>query len=701
MARDLAVKTIFKGIDQVTRPVRAMTRTVRTFARRTKAAAATIDRSLGKVTSTFRRTALASTVAVAGITAALTSAATAGANFEHTLVSAGAKFPGMVTMGTEAFNEIALVAKRMGRETEFSATQAADGLNFLAMAGFNARQSIAALPGVIDLATVAQLQLGEASDIASDTLGSFNLLTQDSIQLQKNLTRVNDVLAKTVTTSNTSVEQFFEAMKQSGAAAANAGGDIETYASAVGFLAQGGVKASQAGTTLKRMFLQLAAPTGDAARTLKHLGVEVTQLVDGKREMRDIIDIFGDLETSLEGLGTADRAQALRNIFGLIPIAGVNIMLNRGSDAWREYREQIRNAQGASTEMASIMRNTVRAHFIELLSAIEGVQIALFDLERDNIDAIIKKATLWTRSLITVIEANETLSKDVLRGLGQTLWDVIRALGTFIGIIIALRTVLLLLQITVAAVQVGIMAVNGAVWLVTAAMTAWTAIMRFRLVTVIIELIALLAGGLWRVLTVLGRALLPVVITAFKALWAVMLANPVIAIIAGIIALVAAGIWLYQNWDIVKETLFGVWNSMKERFQSIVDWFTTKLDFFTEIAKSVAAPFIDAWNSAKKLVADTKELARRTAAEVELTMTGQPAVAGGGAFVPPPSAPAPSPSVVTPMVTPAERAAAETSGIEQSAMELTLRTAEGTSAEVTKEKGPLKPKVRTTPSGGF
>ena len=671
MARALSVKTIFKGIDQVTRPVRAMTRTVQNFARRTKAAAAGIDRSLSRVTGAFKRTALASTVAVGGIIAALTSAAAAGANFEHTLVSAGAKFPGMVQMGTQAFNEIALVAKRMGRETEFSATQAAEGLNFLAMAGFNAQQAISALPGVIDLATVAQLGLGEASDIASDALGSFNLLTKDSVQLQRNLTRVNDVLAKTVTTSNTSVEQFFEAMKQSGAAATNAGGDIETYASAVGFLAQGGVKASQAGTTLKRMFLQLAAPTGAAARTLKALSVSVTEMVDGRRQMRDIIDVFGDLEKSLDGLGTADRAQALRNIFGLIPIAGVNIMLNRGADAWREYRKEIRNAQGASTDMARIMRNTVRAHFIELMSAIEGVQIALFNLERNEIDAILKKATLWTRSLVSVIEANEKLSKEALRGLASTVWDVIKALGMFLGVVIALKTALLALNVVMTATQLLILAFRGA---------------------------ALIVGGFIAVLKLLAAPIIPLLAVAFKALWAVMLANPITAIIALVTALAVAGKWLYNNWDIVKENLFETWDALKERFQGVVDWFTTKLDFFGDMAKTVAAPFMAAWDSAKKLVADTRELARKTAAQVELTMNQQPAMAlpGGGAV--------PQQTVtqtVTPMVTPAERVAAETRNIEQSSMDITLRTAEGTSAEVTNQNGPLKPNVKTTPSGGF
>ena len=202
----------------------------------------------------------------------------------------------MALKGSEDFERMALAAKKIGAETEFSTTQAAEGFNFLAMAGFNVDQAIAALPGIVDLATAAQMDLATATDIASDALGSFNMMTDDATKLSGNLTKINDVLARTVTTSNTTISMMFETIKKAAPVGVTAGVSLETFAALTGKLARG-MKGEVAGTTLKNIFLSLAAQTPKAANALKLLGV-TTQ--DQKGNLRDVIDIFEDINKGIQ-----------------------------------------------------------------------------------------------------------------------------------------------------------------------------------------------------------------------------------------------------------------------------------------------------------------------------------------------------------------------------------------------------------------
>lgn len=681
MARNFSVKTIFDAVDNVSGPVRGMTRNVERFARRSRAAVSRLDRSLGRVTSRTRQMGVVGGTALVGATLALSRLAKTGAEFEDTLVSAGAKFPGFVRRGTEAFREIQREAELIGRTTEFSANQAAQGLEFLARAGFNAEQAVASLRGVVDIATVGQLELGEASDIATDTLGAFNLMTKDTIQLEKNLARVNDVLAKTVTTSNTSIVQFFEAMKESGAAAQGAGADIETYAAAVGILAQSGTKASKAGTTLKRVFLQLAAPTGMAARTLRRLNVSVSEMVDGRRNLRDVIDIFADLERSLAGLGTADRSQALRNIFGLIPIAGINVLLTRGSDAWRSYREELRSSQGAMTSMANVMRDTVMKNFIALTSAVEGLQIALFNLEKDTIERNIKLMTEWVRALVKVINANEDLTRNTLRDLAKGVKGVVVAFVAFVAIVVTLRTVLLGLQIIIAAFQIAVVAVTAIMWLWRAAAVALAFIVNTNLV-IAIRLAAIS----------ITSTLMP----AFVALWALMVANPIGLVIVAIGLLVAAGVAIWKNWATIKEKLTNIWSSLKSTFNDFIDSIVSKFKLFGKIAEFISKPFKDAFSGFAGFSEGIDKLSQATDIQVGIDRASLARSSRGlslGGFL------SPEDIEAAQLSAPGERFAQTVDNRISSFMELTLRTDPGTSAEVTGQSGPLKPAVITTPSG--
>ena len=456
MASRFSVEAIFKAVDKITAPVTKIQNRVGRFTRRAGAGFERLNDRVKKFTGGIKKAGVVASAAMLVTGGAMADVITTGAQFEQTLVSAAAKFPGEIRKGTEAFKQLETAARETGATTEFSASQSAEALNFLAMAGFDAQASVAALPGVVDLATAAGLDLAAATDIASDSLGAFGLAVKDPVQLGKNLARVNDVLAKTATSANTTIEDLFESIKEGGPVAVTAGASMETYAALAGTLANAGIKASKSGTTLKNMFLTLSAPSKEAASILKRLGV---QTVDANGDMLDIVDVLGNLNKSLDGLGTAERSRVLEGIFGKIPIAGVNVLLDAGADKLSEYRKQLEAAEGASGKMAATMRDTVQGRLNSLQSAIEGVKISIFSMNEGPLADVIDTMTEWVR-------ANEGLIASEIGGFLQNLienFEMIvvwgKRIAILLGVIFAISFALKGLVLVLTAVNL-VMAAN-------------------------------------------------------------------------------------------------------------------------------------------------------------------------------------------------------------------------------------------------
>lgn len=468
MAGRFSVEAVFKAVDRITAPVSRMQNRVGKFTRGMRRGFTRLNRSVDKFASGVKRGAIAVTAALALSSAAMASVIGTGAEFEQTLVSAAAKFPGEIRKGTEAFIALEDAAKKTGATTEFTASQSAEALNFLAMAGFSAEASIAALPGVVDLATAAQVDLATATDVASDTLGAFGLATKDVTQLGKNLARVNDVIAKTTTTANTTVETLFETIKDGAPVATTAGASIETFAALAGELANAGIKGSKAGTTLKNMFLSLSAPGTKAAKILKRMGVSTK---DANGDMLDIIDILGDLDGRLAGLGTADRSGVLEGIFGKIPIAGVNILLASGTDRLKEYRKQLEGASGASSTMADVMRNTLQGRLNSLKSAIEGVKISIFSMTSGPLSDVIDKMIEWVRANEAVIASGIADFVNLMITNLPQIADALVQIGTGVGAILALSVALKAVSVVLGIINL-LMAANPIVLGIMAAVAA-------------------------------------------------------------------------------------------------------------------------------------------------------------------------------------------------------------------------------------
>ncbi len=353
----------------------------------------------------LRTAAVVGTGAAVAMGGALYNVVGAGAELEHTLVGAAAKFSPAFRKGTAEFKELRAAAEKIGSTTEFSSNQAGAALKDLGAAGLNLGQAIAILPGLVDLGTAAEIELAEASTIATKSLGAFNLKTEDTVQLTANMNRVMDTMARTADLTTADMGGLFETIQEGGPVAVAAGASIETFLAMAGQLSQAGIDGSVAGTTLKNVFLSLAAPSTEAAAALQKLGIKTK---DAKGNLRDVVDVLGDLEKGTAKMGTADRAATLEQIFGKIPIAGVTSLLSAGTDKIRTMRTELENAGGSMKKMAGIMRDDTKGDIDRLGKAFDAVKIAIFGVVQGPITPMIQGLTELARANKDVVASKLT-----------------------------------------------------------------------------------------------------------------------------------------------------------------------------------------------------------------------------------------------------------------------------------------------------
>lgn len=386
MGKTYAVSTIFKGIDQ--------TSTV--LGRIGKAG----TRALGGVMQAAKNASLA---AGAGLAGSLALASRSFVDFDDSVTSAAAQFGGAFLPGQAGFAKLGKAAREIGASTEFSAGDAAKGLDYLAMAGFSAVESMRLLPNVVNLATVAGTDLASATDIASDALGAFGLMAGTAEQKAANLARLNDVLAKTTVTANTDLSTLFEAIQKGAPAFTTTGQSMETFNALAGVLANSGLKGSEAGTSLRNAMLRLARPTGEAAGVLQKLGV---QTQDEAGNLRDVLDILADFESGLASLGGGQRTAALKTVFGTYSITAMSVLLQEGSQKLRSYREDLINSEGAAMSMAEVIRGSFGNQLKGVASAATEVGFSFLELFEKDIGKGLKSVTEWLRTFAKKFDFN-------------------------------------------------------------------------------------------------------------------------------------------------------------------------------------------------------------------------------------------------------------------------------------------------------
>ena len=318
--------------------------------------------------------------AAAAITAALIAvgkqAVETGAEFDKSMSQVAATMGYSVdeinTEGSEAaktFDRLRIFAQDMGKSTAFSANEASQALNYMALAGYDADKSMAMLPKVLDLASAGNIELAKSSDMVTDAQSALGLSVEETEIMI-------DQMAKASARSNTSVEQLGDAILTIGATGKTVKGGTKELAQTLGLLADNGIKGSEGGTKLRNIILALQAPTDKATKELSDLGVSAFD-ADGK--FRNLQDIFVDLNAAFADMSDKDAAIAKSTIFSKRDLAAVNALLGTSVERWNQLGAEIENSAGAAHAMAETQLDNLAGDVTLFKSALEGAEITISD----------------------------------------------------------------------------------------------------------------------------------------------------------------------------------------------------------------------------------------------------------------------------------------------------------------------------------
>lgn len=301
------------------------------------------------------------------------------------------------TMGTsiDQIQNLTDTAKEMGRTTAFTATQAADALNYLALAGYDANKAAEVLPSVLNLAAAGGMDLAYASDLVTDAMASLNIEAS-----KQNVDEFGNKLAMAARKANANVAQLGEAILTVGGTAANLQGGTTELTTALGLLANVGIKSAEGGTHLRNIILSLQSPTDDAAKLMQQLGLNV---YDAQGNMRGLNDILGDLNSAMDGMTQGGKDSIINQLFNKTDLAAVNGLLAAQGDQWDALAGQIDNAGDAMGQMADTQLDNLQGAVTIMQSALEGLQLAIYDKMEPALKMLAQGATETISTLTTIL----------------------------------------------------------------------------------------------------------------------------------------------------------------------------------------------------------------------------------------------------------------------------------------------------------
>ncbi|EEU5481980.1 phage tail tape measure protein, partial [Escherichia coli] len=427
---------------------------------------------------------------------------------------------------------------KLGSETQFTASDAASGQSFLAMAGFTPQAIQAALPGVLNMALAGGVELGETADIGSNILTQFNL-TADQMD------RVGDTLTAAFTRTNTDLRALGETMKYTGPVAAKLGISLEEAAAMAGMLANNGLRGSDAGTAMRASLSRLASPPKAAADALKELGVSVA---DARGKMRPMEDVLLDLYKATQKYGQVDQVSFFKDIAGEEAFVGLQTLVAAaGSGELQKLTRELQGARGEADRVAKVMADNLDGDLKNLDSAWEGLRIRISDL----VDGPLRSVTQWLTRVLEKItslaQAHPVLTRQLLIAGGALL-----AMTATIG---SLSLVIGVLYGKLATLRLG-----------------------FDILTRSMNVVRVLPA-LWGMLTgsvsLLGGAI--------GALF-----SPVGLIVA---ALAGAAVLIWKYWDPIRAFFAGVFSGIMERLNPLRETFERFGPVFDAIGSGISQVF--------------------------------------------------------------------------------------------------------------
>lgn len=448
----------------------------------------------------------AATTAVGGLAAA---SVKVGSNFESSMSQVAATM-GLTTAdiagGSEEFEILAQAAKDAGATTAFSASQASEALNYLALAGYDAQTAADALPAVLNLAAAGSMDLAYASDLATDAMAALGIEASN-----ENLTRFGDEMAKTASKANTSVAQLGEAILTVGGTAKSLAGGTTELNAALGVLANRGIKGSEGGTALRNVILALSAPTDTAAAAMKSLGLEV---YDASGNMRPLNEIFKDLNASMENMSEGEKTQVLNEIFNKVDLKSAQALLAGCGDEFDNLADAIANSGGAMQDMADTQLDNLKGDLTILQSGLEGLGIAAYE----GMQGPLREAVQLATSMVGDISAafNEGGLTAAVGAVGGALADMVTYVAGLAPQMIDAGVGLLTSLIS--GIQQNLPALaSGAVEIVTSLVNG-IATMLPQLATTAVQLVTALANGIAAALPDLIPTAVQAVVTLVQGL---------------------------------------------------------------------------------------------------------------------------------------------------------------------------------------
>lgn len=378
--------------------------------------------------SGFNKGLSAMSVAAGNLISGLTQAATGKlTELAKTSVGVGMSFQSSMSqvaatmgVGVDQIQNLTDKAKEMGSTTAFTATQAADALNYLALAGYDANKAAEVLPSVLNLAAAGGMDLAYASDLVTDAMASLNLEAN-----KQNVDEFGNKLAKAASKANANVSQLGEAILTVGGTAANLKGGTTELTTALGLLANVGIKGAEGGTHLRNIILSLQSPTKDAREVMEQLGLEV---YDTQGNMRQLDDILTDLNTVMAGMTQGQKDSVINALFNKTDLAAVNGLLAAQGEQWESLAQQIDAAgeaagdSGAMAQMAETQLDNLQGSVTIMQSALEGLQLGIYDY----LEPSLNEAAKWgSECFSTLTKAlSEGGPEAMLQAAGQIISDL-------------------------------------------------------------------------------------------------------------------------------------------------------------------------------------------------------------------------------------------------------------------------------------
>lgn len=415
-------------------------------------------------------------------------------------------------------------ARELGASTTFSASQAADALGYMALAGWDTEQMLAGVGSVLTLAQAGEMELAAASDLVTDYLSAFNMEASETA-------RMVDVLAYAQANANTTVEGLGMAFKNCAANANAAGMDVETTSAAISMMANQGLKGSEAGTALNAVLRDMTAKMEDGAIAI---GEQSVAVMDAEGNYRDFTDILADVQAATNGMGDAEKAAALQSTFTADSIKGLNLMLNAGADEMVGFRDELYGCAGAAEETAATMTDNLGGDLAAMNSAFEELSLKIYDGLQEPLRSAVQFITGTVVPGIEGFMAWLTTGTQEFDEFGNVVGETASPLSQLASTVQSMVPVL-------AAAGGALLAYEGYSLAVTVAEKARAA------ATTLVD-------------------------NATKLLNGTMKLNPIGIVITLIGALVAAFLYLWNTSEEFRNFWIGVWDAVKAAVQPLADW---------------------------------------------------------------------------------------------------------------------------------